>query len=62
MTEKLKSAIRDVPDFPKAGILFKDITTLCKDAASFQRMVDMLAHDTSARAWSLSWVSRRAVS
>ncbi|MBI5469653.1 MAG: purine phosphoribosyltransferase family protein, partial [Deltaproteobacteria bacterium] len=44
MTEQLKKAIRDVPDFPKEGILFKDITTLCKDAASFQRMVDMLAH------------------
>lgn len=44
MTEQLKKAIRDVPDFPKEGILFKDITTLCKDPALFQRMVDMLAH------------------
>ncbi|HHL40042.1 MAG TPA: adenine phosphoribosyltransferase [Deltaproteobacteria bacterium] len=44
MVEKLKEAIRDVPDFPKKGILFKDITTLCKDPLSFQRMVDLLGH------------------
>ncbi len=44
MVEQLKNSIRDVPDFPKKGILFKDITTLCKDPASFQRMVDLLAH------------------
>lgn len=44
MVEALKKSIRDVPDFPKEGILFKDITTLCKDAESFQRMVDLLGH------------------
>jgi adenine phosphoribosyltransferase len=44
MVEILKKTIRDVPDFPKKGILFKDITTLCKDPASFQRMVDLLGH------------------
>ncbi len=44
MLEQLKKSIRDVPDFPKKGILFKDITTLCKDAAMIQRMVDLLAH------------------
>ena len=44
MVEKLKESIRDVPDFPKKGILFKDITTLCKDPVSFQRMVDLLGH------------------
>ncbi len=44
MVEQLKKSIRDVPDFPKKGILFKDITTLCKDAAMFQRMVDLLSH------------------
>ncbi|HEY4706836.1 MAG TPA: adenine phosphoribosyltransferase, partial [Thermodesulfobacteriota bacterium] len=41
--DQLKSSIRDIPDFPKKGILFKDITTLCKDAAMFQRMVDLMA-------------------
>ena len=42
--EDLKNIIRDVPDFPKKGIIFKDITTLLVDAKSFQRMVDLLAH------------------
>jgi len=40
----LKNIIRDVPDFPKKGIIFKDITTLLQDAKSYQRMVDLLAH------------------
>jgi adenine phosphoribosyltransferase len=40
--ETLKSAIRDVPDFPKAGIVFKDITTLLQDGALFRRSVDLL--------------------
>jgi len=44
MTEELKNSIRNVPDFPKRGILFKDITTLCKEPALFQRMVDLLGH------------------
>lgn len=42
--EDLKEIIRDIPDFPKKGIIFKDITTLLGDAKSFQRMVDLLAH------------------
>ncbi len=42
--EDLKNIIRDIPDFPKKGIIFKDITTLLADAKSFSRMVDLLAH------------------
>lgn len=42
--EELKNIIRDIPDFPKKGIIFKDITTLLADAKSYQRMVDLLAH------------------
>jgi adenine phosphoribosyltransferase len=41
---ELKQIIRDIPDFPKKGIIFKDITTLLADAKSFQRMVDLLAN------------------
>jgi len=41
--DALKAAIRDVPDFPKKGIVFKDITTLLKDPALFRRTVDLLA-------------------
>ena len=37
-----KSMIREVPDFPKPGILFYDITTLLKDADCFQHIIDEL--------------------
>jgi adenine phosphoribosyltransferase len=37
----LKGAIRDVPDFPKKGIVFKDITTLLKDARLFREAMDL---------------------
>jgi adenine phosphoribosyltransferase len=40
--ESLKSSIRDVPDFPKPGIVFKDITTLLQDAALFRRALDLM--------------------
>lgn len=39
----LKARIRDVPDFPKPGVVFRDITTLLKDAAAFREMVELLA-------------------
>src|SRR3954467_13508249 len=38
----LKAAIRAIPDYPKPGILFRDITTLLGDARSFRRAVDEL--------------------
>jgi len=38
----LKDCIRDIPDFPKAGILFRDITTLLKDKKAFKIAVDSL--------------------
>ncbi len=43
MSKKLQDYIRDIPDFPKKGILFKDITTLLNDKDAFKRSVDMLA-------------------
>ncbi|MBI5695718.1 MAG: adenine phosphoribosyltransferase [Nitrospirae bacterium] len=36
----LKARVRDIPDFPKKGILFRDITTLLKDEQSFQKVID----------------------
>jgi adenine phosphoribosyltransferase len=39
----LKQHIRHVPDFPKAGILFYDITTLLRDPGGFKATVDLLA-------------------
>jgi adenine phosphoribosyltransferase len=39
----LKQHIRHVPDFPKAGILFYDITTLLRDPQGFQTTIDLLS-------------------
>jgi len=39
---ELAKMIRDVPDFPKEGIIFKDITTLIKDPQAFKEAVDVL--------------------
>ena len=41
--EPLKKLIREVPDFPKKGILFYDITTLLKDKLGFAMLIDALS-------------------
>lgn len=41
--DQLKNYIRDIPDFPKKGILFKDITPLLKDPQAFHTAVALLA-------------------
>ena len=41
--EDLKQCIREVPDFPKAGILFYDITTLLKDRVALRKTIDRLS-------------------
>ncbi len=41
--EELKKYIRDVPDFPKKGVIFKDITTLLKEGEVFKKTIDSLA-------------------
>jgi adenine phosphoribosyltransferase len=43
MNEDLKAAIRDVPDFPIKGILFKDITPVLQDGKLFHKAVDAFA-------------------
>jgi adenine phosphoribosyltransferase len=40
--EGLRAKIREIPDFPKPGILFYDITTLLKDASAFKEAVDAM--------------------
>src|SRR4029079_9021469 len=42
-SEQLKKLIREVPDFPKKGILFYDITTLLKDKTGFATLIDALS-------------------
>jgi adenine phosphoribosyltransferase len=40
--EDLRAKIREIPDFPKPGILFYDITTLLKDPAAFKESIDLM--------------------
>jgi adenine phosphoribosyltransferase len=40
--DDLRALIREIPDFPKPGILFYDITTMLKDAAAFRRAIDLM--------------------
>jgi adenine phosphoribosyltransferase len=40
--ESLRAKIREVPDFPKPGILFYDITTLLSDAAAFREAIELM--------------------
>src|SRR6202142_511941 len=47
--EALKDLVRTVPDFPKPGILFYDITTLLKDRTGFAQLIDALAAHYIAR-------------
>ncbi|MBN2232916.1 MAG: adenine phosphoribosyltransferase [Deltaproteobacteria bacterium] len=42
--QRLQQIIRDIPDFPKNGIIFKDITTLLADAEAYQRVIDLMGH------------------
>lgn len=41
--KKLKKIIRDIPDFPKKGIIFKDITPLIGDPSAFKTVINILA-------------------
>ena len=43
MKKRLEDAIRSIPDFPKAGILFRDITTLLQDKDAFKEAVDLIS-------------------
>lgn len=43
VADAVRARIRDVPDFPKKGILFKDVTPVLEDAALFKRLVHALA-------------------
>ena len=44
LASDLEKAIRTIPDYPRAGIIFRDITTLLGDARAFRRSVDELVH------------------
>ncbi len=42
MTQDLKSKIRTIPDWPKKGIMFRDITTLLRDGPAFKHLIELL--------------------
>ncbi len=49
MPDSLRSAIRDVVDFPKPGIVFKDITPILASGPLFRRAIDLLCETTGGR-------------
>jgi adenine phosphoribosyltransferase len=48
-SDDLRAKIREVPDFPKPGILFYDITTLLKDPEAFREVVDRMADQVGGK-------------
>jgi adenine phosphoribosyltransferase len=48
--EQIKTFIRDIPDFPEPGVVFKDITPLLGNVCAFERTVDLLAERIAAHA------------
>jgi len=46
--DELKRMIRDVPNFPQQGIVFKDITTLLKEGEAFRKTIQWMAEHSSA--------------
>lgn len=47
--EELRLKIRDIPDFPQKGIVFKDITPLLNDPRCFKQAIDAMAHEYIGR-------------
>jgi adenine phosphoribosyltransferase len=51
--DELRRIIRDVPDFPKKGIVFKDITPVLADAEAFKKAIDAMAESLQGRDFDL---------
>ena len=49
MSDDLRAFIRDVPDFPQPGILFRDVTPLLKDAPAFNTALDAMQNYVASR-------------
>ena len=45
IADEVREMIRSIPDFPKPGILFKDITTALKDAQTLKKMIDFISEN-----------------
>lgn len=57
--EKVKALIRDVPDFPKPGIMFKDISPVLEDGEAFRTMAKLLADKIDPRTTKLVAIESR---
>jgi adenine phosphoribosyltransferase len=57
--EKVKALIRDVPDFPKPGIMFKDISPVLEDGEAFRTMAKLLAYKIDPRTTKLVAIESR---
>jgi adenine phosphoribosyltransferase len=57
--EHLKQLIRDIPDFPQPGILFRDITPLLRDPAAFRQVTAALAEPFRGRVDAVAGVESR---
>ena len=55
LADRLKVAIRDVPDFPKPGIAFKDITPVLQDSALFGDVTAAIARETRLKKYKREW-------
>ena len=51
MTQKLRDAVRTVPDFPIEGIMFRDITPVLSDPGLMSGIIDRFAEDMEERGW-----------
>lgn len=51
--DQLRTIIRDIPDFPEKGVVFKDITPLLGDAVSFRRSIELMARQLADREFEL---------
>ena len=49
--EHLKALIRDIPDFPEKGVVFRDITPLLADAKAFHETIETMAQPLRRYSW-----------
>ena len=56
---EIERTIRNIPDFPKPGIQFKDITPVLADARLFAGCIDLLTSASRRARWMLSWALMR---
>lgn len=57
--EQIRSLIRDVPDFPKKGILFKDITPVLADAEAFSKLAELMGEMVPHKTTKLAVIESR---